>query len=102
MLTRLLHRLGYERRSHNQAAGGDSYWQDFAALRDGGVVTAQTAQGMAAVYACVHTEAETVSTLPLHVFRPYGARRRPGAPRAGEKSPGTENARTGRSTLFAR
>ncbi len=71
MFTRLLTRLGYERRSTNQAPGGDSYWQDFAALRTG-PVNPQTAQGVAAVYACVAAISETVATLPLHLYRDTG------------------------------
>lgn len=57
-----------ETRSTNQAPGGDSYWQDFAALRTG-PVNASTAQGVAAVYACVAAISETVATLPLHLYR---------------------------------
>ncbi|AKQ56404.1 phage portal protein [Bordetella hinzii] len=74
MLSRIMNRLGYERRSTNQAPGGDSYWQDFAALRTG-PVNAQTAQGVSAVFACVSAIAETVSTLPLHLYRDTGASR---------------------------
>jgi len=74
MLTRLLHRMGFERRSNHQAAGGDSYWNDFAALRAGSV-NPQTAQGIAAVYACVQAIAETVSTLPLHLYQDSGTTR---------------------------
>lgn len=57
-----------ETRSTNQAPGGDSYWQDFAALRTG-PVNSTTAQGVAAVYACVAAVSETVATLPLHLYR---------------------------------
>lgn len=57
-----------ETRSSNQAPGGDSYWQDFAALRTG-PVNPQTAQGVAAVYACVAAISETVATLPFHLYR---------------------------------
>lgn len=71
MLNRMLTRLGYEKRSTNQAPGGDSYWQDFAALRNG-PVNATTAQGVAAVYACVAAISETVATLPLHLYRDTG------------------------------
>jgi len=74
MLNRLLNRLGYERRSNHQAAGGDSYWNDFEALRTG-AVNPQTAQGVAAVYACVQAIAETVATLPLHLYQDGGATR---------------------------
>lgn len=71
MLNRMLTRLGYEKRSTNQAPGGDSYWQDFAALRTG-PVNPTTAQGVSAVYACVAAISETVSTLPLHLYRDTG------------------------------
>ena len=74
MITRILNRLGYEKRSTNQAPGGDSYWQDFAALRSGPVNPA-TAQGVAAVYSCVQAISETVATLPLHLFRDTGRSR---------------------------
>lgn len=74
MLNRIMNRLGLERRSTHQAAGGDSYWQDFAALRTG-PVNATTAQGVAAVYACVQAISETVATLPLHLFQDTGSNR---------------------------
>jgi HK97 family phage portal protein len=57
-----------ERRSTNYASGGDSYWQDFAALSTG-PVNAATAQGVSAVYACVAAISETVATLPFHLYR---------------------------------
>lgn len=63
-----------ERRSTNQAPGGDSYWQDFAALSTG-PVNATTAQGIAAVFACTQVIAETVSTLPFHLYRDNGGTR---------------------------
>jgi len=74
MLTKMLSRLGYERRSTNQAPGGDSYWQDFASLRTG-PVNPQTAQGVSAVFACVAAISETVATLPLHLYRDTGTSR---------------------------
>ncbi|MGA0583251.1 MAG: phage portal protein [Castellaniella sp.] len=57
-----------EKRSGNAAPGGDSYWQDFAALRTG-PVNAATAQGVSAVYGCVAAISETVATLPFHLYR---------------------------------
>lgn len=74
MLNRIMNRLGYERRSTNQAPGGDSYWQDFASLRTG-PVNPQTAQGISAVFACVAAISETVATLPLHLYRDTGTSR---------------------------
>lgn len=74
MLNRIMNRLGYERRSTNQAPGGDSYWQDFASLRTG-PVNPQTAQGVSAVFACVAAISETVATLPLHLYRDTGTSR---------------------------
>lgn len=71
MLTRIMNRLGYERRSTNQAPGGDSYWQDWHTLRTG-PVNPQTAQGVSAVFACVAAISETVATLPLHLYRDSG------------------------------
>jgi len=57
-----------ERRSTNQAQGGDSYWQDYQAARHG-PVNVNTAQGISAVYACVAAISETVASLPLHLFK---------------------------------
>lgn len=74
MLNRILTRMGYERRSSHHAPGGDSYWKDFAALRTG-PVNADTAQGVAAVYACVQAISETVATLPLHLYKDTGSDR---------------------------
>lgn len=71
MLNRIMNRLGYERRSTNNGPNGDSYWQDFAALRTG-PVNPQTAQGVSAVFACVAAISETVATLPLHLYRDTG------------------------------
>lgn len=64
---RFLRRL-FERRSTNQAPGGDSYWQDFAALR-GNAVTPARAESISAVYACVSAIAETIASLPLILYR---------------------------------
>lgn len=61
----------FERRSTNQAVGGDSYWTDFAALRTGPVNPA-TAQSVSAVYACVGAVAETIASLPLILYRRNG------------------------------
>ncbi|MFZ1363971.1 MAG: phage portal protein [Brachymonas denitrificans] len=61
----------FERRSTNQAVGGDSYWPDFAALRSGPVNPA-TAQSISAVYACVQAISETVASLPLILYRRNG------------------------------
>lgn len=74
MLNRIMTRLGYEKRSTNQAPGGDSYWQDFTALRSG-PVNATTAQGVSAVFSCVAAISETVATLPLHLFHDTGTTR---------------------------
>lgn len=64
---RFLRRL-FERRSTNQAPGGDSYWQDFAALR-GSAVTPARAESISAVYACVAAISETIASLPLILYR---------------------------------
>ena len=61
----------FERRSTNQAVGGDSYWTDFAALRSG-PVNPSTAQSISAVYACVQAISETVASLPLILYRRNG------------------------------
>lgn len=61
----------FERRSTNQAVGGDSYWPDFAALRSG-PVNPVTAQSISAVYACVQAISETVASLPLILYRRNG------------------------------
>ena len=61
----------FERRSTNQAVGGDSYWTDFAALRTGPVNPA-TAQSISAVYACTQSISETVASLPLILYRRNG------------------------------
>lgn len=70
LLDRALSAIGLERRSSNNAPGGDSYWSDFA-LR-GTAVNPGTAQSVSAVYACVSAIAETVASLPLILFRRAG------------------------------
>lgn len=73
---RFLRKL-FERRSTNQAPGGDSYWADFAALR-GNAVTPARAESVSAVYACVAAVSETIASLPLILYRRavYGDRER--------------------------
>ena len=63
-----------ERRSTNQAPGGDSYWRDYQAGRTG-PVNDKTAQGVSAAYACVQAISETIATLPLHLYRMEGENR---------------------------
>lgn len=58
----------FERRSTNAAAGGDSYWRDFQALR-GTAVTPKRAESISTVYACVQAIAETIASLPLILYR---------------------------------
>lgn len=60
MFTRLLSKFGFERR-----ANGDTYWENFAALRTG---SQGTAESVSAVYACVSAISETIASLPLHLF----------------------------------
>lgn len=62
MLTRLMNRLGFEKRSD-----GDPYWENFSAIRTG-PVNAQTAQSVSAVYAAVAAISETIASLPLHLY----------------------------------
>jgi len=61
-----------ERRSTNNAPGGDSYWQDFASLRSSTAVTAENAQGVSACYAAVGVIAEAIGSLPLHLYKRNG------------------------------
>lgn len=68
VIDRALGAIGLERRSSNNAPGGDSYWSDFSNLRHG-PVNPTTAQGVSAVYACVQSIAETTATLPLILYR---------------------------------
>lgn len=63
LIQRLASRMGYERR-----ANGDPYWENFAALRGSGV-SPESAQGVATVFSCVQLIAETIATLPLHLYR---------------------------------
>lgn len=62
----------FERR----AVPSDPYWSNFAALRSGTAVTPQTAESISAVYACVAAIAETVGSLPLHLYRRTGGEAR--------------------------
>lgn len=71
LIDRALGAVGLERRSTNNAPGGDSYWSDFASLRSG-PVNDRTAQGVSAVYACVQAISETAATLPLPLYRSKG------------------------------
>lgn len=64
LIERAMSALGYERRADTF----DTYWQDFAALQNGSVTPA-TAEGIAAVQACVSAIAEGVASLPLIVYR---------------------------------
>ncbi|MFV0284452.1 MAG: phage portal protein [Castellaniella sp.] len=56
------------KRSETRAAP-DPSWDNMRALVPSGPINSTTAQGVAAVYACVAAISETVSTLPLHLFR---------------------------------
>ncbi len=67
MITRLLSRLGYEKREANP----NDPWGAFTALRTGPVNSA-TAQGVSAVYACVQAISETTASLPLILYRREG------------------------------
>ena len=69
LITRALSAIGLERRS---VAGGDAYWSNFSTLRTAGAVTAASAQGVSAVYACVQAIAETTASLPLVLFQRDG------------------------------
>lgn len=71
IIDRAMGAFGLERRSSNLAPGGDSYWQDYASLRNG-PVNATTAQGVSAVYACVQAIAETTASLPLLLYKRTG------------------------------
>lgn len=75
LITRALSLVGLERRS---VAGGDPYWSNFSALSSG-AVNPTTAQGVAAVYACVSAISETVASLPLILYRRDGEGRSPAA-----------------------
>ncbi|AVT20060.1 phage portal protein [Paracidovorax avenae] len=71
IIERALRAVGLERRSSSHAPGGDSYWSDFATLRNG-PVNDKTAQGVSAVYACVQAISETTASLPLILFKRDG------------------------------
>lgn len=60
MITKLLNRMGFEKRSD-----GDNYWEGFTALRTG---SQGTAESVSAVYACVSAISETIASLPLHLY----------------------------------
>lgn len=70
----------FEKRSTNAAPGGDSYWQDFGALRSNTVVTPRNAESISAVYACVAAISETIGSLPLFLYRKTGDEGRERAP----------------------
>lgn len=74
LINRMARALGIERRSTNQAPGGDSYWQTFNALRTG-PVNDRSAQGVSAAYACVQAISEAIATLPLHLYKQDGDNR---------------------------
>lgn len=64
LLDRALSLVGLERRADTF----DTFWTDFANLRNGSV-TPSTAEGISAVYACVSAVSETIASLPLAVYR---------------------------------
>lgn len=64
LLDRALSLVGLERRADTF----DTFWADFANLRNGSV-TPSTAEGISAVYACVSAVSETIASLPLAVYR---------------------------------
>lgn len=64
LLDRALSLVGLERRADTF----DTYWTDFANLRNGSV-TPSTAEGISSVYACVSAVSETIASLPLAVYR---------------------------------
>lgn len=68
MLKRIMNRLGLEKRSTNQAPGGDSYWTDWQALRVG---HHQNPESLAAVWACTALISEVTASLPFHVYRDH-------------------------------
>ena len=73
LITRIKSLVGLEQRA---VSGGDPYWSNFANLSSG-TVNATTAQGVAAVYACVSAISETVASLPLILYRRDGEGRSP-------------------------
>lgn len=66
MITRLLSKLGFEKRTD-----GDPYWENYATLRTG---TSGNAESVSAVYACVGAISETIGSLPLHLYERGDAR----------------------------
>lgn len=62
MLKRIIRALGMETR-----ADGDNYWEGWRTLCSGGV-SPEAAQSVSAVYACVSVIAETIGSLPLHLY----------------------------------
>ena len=64
LITRIAGALGFERR-----ANGDSYWENFAALRNSGTVDPDSAQSVAACYAAVGAISEAIGSLPLHLYK---------------------------------
>lgn len=66
LITRMMNRLGYERRD-----ASDPYWANYSALRAGGTSPAR-AESVSTVYACVSAISETIATLPLVLYRRNG------------------------------
>lgn len=61
MIKRMMALLGYEKRATNP----NDPWADFNALRTN---TPGNAESVSAVYACVSAIAETIASLPLHLY----------------------------------
>ncbi len=74
LLDRALSLVGLERRADTF----DTFWADFANLRNGSV-TPSTAEGISAVYACVSAVSETIASLPLRRLSTDGHRPRESA-----------------------
>ncbi len=55
------------RRKTEQRTNGDNYWENWQMLRSGSI-NPETAQSVSAVYACVSVIAETIGSLPLHLY----------------------------------
>lgn len=55
------------KRKPEKRADGDNYWGNWQMLRTGGV-NHETAQSISAVYACISVIAETIGSLPLHLY----------------------------------
>lgn len=62
IVTRIAGALGFERRTF------DTYWANFSALRTG-AVTPATAETLSTVTGCVSAIAETIGSLPLHLYK---------------------------------